>query len=311
MVVAIVWLFIVIPLMGVLLPMPAVCAQSQMPDQRGAPRMLAGAGLIQKGRTVSLSVPVGANNGGAGNVSGILKGNGVGVVSAATVGTDYAPATSGTSILKGSGAGAFANAVSGIDYAPPSTGSAILKGNGSGGFTSASSGSDYAPATAGTALLKANGSGGFSNAASGTDYQVPIPGNSLPPHSFATSISSAGTVSGAQPGFADLAGSLATSQMPAITGDTISAAGSSVTTNVKVNGVTYSSSPSIDTVPVITGVNIATYTPLSNCADLAGNHLNYSTTTHTFSCGTSSSSSTPSFVAAMTASTALINYGGL
>lgn len=54
--------------------------------------------------------------GGAGDVSGILKANGSGTVSAAAAGTDYAPATSGTAILKGSGAGGFSNAAAGTDY---------------------------------------------------------------------------------------------------------------------------------------------------------------------------------------------------
>jgi hypothetical protein len=271
-------------LTGILLPIAPAFAQSQMPDQRGTLHVLAGTGLAQNGRTLSLSVPVSASIGGAGTVNGILKANGSGIVSAAAAGTDYAPVTSGTSLLKGNGAGGFSGAVSGADYAPP---------------------------TSGTSILKGSGTGGFSNAVAGTDYQRPIAGNSLVAHNFATSISSAGAISGAQPAFSDLSGSVASSQMPALTGDTISTAGSTVTTNVKLNGVSYQANPSTDTVPVITGTNTATYTPLSNCVDSSGNHLNYSTTTHAFSCGTTSSSSTPRFVTAMTASTALTTYGGL
>jgi hypothetical protein len=331
-------LFIALPLICILLPISTLCAQSQMPDQRATSHMLAGPGLTQKGRTLSLSVPVDSHNGGAGTVSGILKGNGSGTVSAAAAGTDYAPATSGTSMLKGDGAGgfsnavlgadyapptsgssilkgngvgAFANAAPGIDYAPATSGSAILKGNGSGGFTNAASGTDYAPATSGSSILKGNGSGGFSNAISGADYQIPIAGNSLAPHNFATSISGAGAISGAQPGFSDLSGSVASSQMPALTGDTTSTTGSTLTTTLKVHGVSFASNPSTDTVPIITAANTATYTPLSNCLDSGGNHLNYSTTTHTFSCGTTSSGITPPFVTAITASAALSNYGGL
>lgn len=201
--------------------------------------------------------------------------------------------------------------MSGIDYAPPTNGNAILKGNGSGGFASATSGSDYAPPTSGSSILKANGSGGFSNAVSGTDYQAPIAGNTLTAHNFANSVSSTGAISGVQPSFGDLAGALASGQMPALTGDTISTAGSTVTTTLAVNGVSYASSPSLDTVPVITGVNTATYTPLSNCPDVTGSHLNYSTVTHTFSCGNTSSANSSVFSAAMTSSVALSNYGGL
>jgi hypothetical protein len=351
-------------LVAVLQAATAVFAQNQMPDQRPVSHVLAGPGLTQKGRTLSLSVPVAASNGGAGNISGILKANGSGTVSAAVAGTDYAPASSGTSVLKGNGSGGFSSAVSGTDYAPPSSGTSILKGNGSGGFSAASPGSDYAPATSGfsilkgngagafanaapgidfapattgnailkgnnsggfasassgidyapptsgSSILKGNGSGGFSNAVSGTDYQTPIAGNTLSAHFFANSISSLGALSGAQPGFGDLSGSLASTQMPALTGDTISSTGSTLTTTSKVNGVSYPSSPSIDTVPLITSTNTAIYKAISNCIDSGGNHLNYSTSTHTFSCGTTSNGGTPPFVTAMTALTGL-SYGGL
>lgn len=99
--------------------------------------LTAGTGITISGNTVSLTTPVAAANGGAGTVSGILKANGSGTVSAAASGTDYAPATSGTSLLKGSGSGGFSNAVSGTDYAPATSGSSLLKGNGSGGFSAA------------------------------------------------------------------------------------------------------------------------------------------------------------------------------
>lgn len=76
-----------------------------------------------------------AARGGAGTVTGILKANGSGVVSAAASGTDYAPATSGSALLKGNGSGGFSSATSGTDYAPATSGSSLLTGNGSGGFT--------------------------------------------------------------------------------------------------------------------------------------------------------------------------------
>lgn len=53
-------------------------------------------------------------------ITGILKGNGT-VISAATVGTDYAAATTGSSILKANGAGGFSNATAGTDYQAPIT----------------------------------------------------------------------------------------------------------------------------------------------------------------------------------------------
>jgi hypothetical protein len=60
-------------------------------------------------------------------------------------------------------------------------------------------------------------------------------------------------------------------------------------TVAKVNGVAYSASPSNDTAPVITAANTATYKAIPACTDSGGNHLNYDTSTHAFSCGTSSS----------------------
>ena len=50
-----------------------------------------------------------ATRGGAGTVSGILKANGSGSVSAALSGTDYAPATSGAALVQGNGSGGFSN----------------------------------------------------------------------------------------------------------------------------------------------------------------------------------------------------------
>lgn len=73
-----------------------------------------GLGSIATKNTITLTTDVTgvlpAANGGAGTVSGILKANGSGTVSAAVSGTDYAPATSGSSALKGNGSGGFANA---------------------------------------------------------------------------------------------------------------------------------------------------------------------------------------------------------
>lgn len=134
----------------------------------GAGTISAGSGLSKSGNTLAIenSGVLLVSHGGTGvaTLTGLVKGNGTSVFTAAASGTDYAPATSGSSILKGNGSGGFSSASSGTDYAPATSGSAILKGNGSGGFSSASSGTDYAPATSGTSALKGNGSGGFSNA---------------------------------------------------------------------------------------------------------------------------------------------------
>jgi hypothetical protein len=100
------------------------------------------------------------------------------------------------------------------------------------------------------------------------------------------SISVAGIPACAQPSFTNLSGSLAASQLPAFTGDTTSPAGSSVNTTVKVNGVAFGTSPSTDTVPVVTAANTATYTGLPNCTS---GIIQYSTSTHLFSCGAAGS----------------------
>jgi hypothetical protein len=62
----------------------------------------------------------------------------------------------------------------------------------------------------------------------------------------------------------------------------------SVTVVNKVRGVTYTASPSTDTVPVITAANTASYQPVPDCQDATGKHLNYTASTHAFSCGTTS-----------------------
>lgn len=53
-------------------------------------------------------------------------------------------------------------------------------------------------------------------------------------------------------------------------------------TCVKVNGVTYGASPATDTVPIVTASNTTTYTAIPNCP--SGSILNYTTSTHLFSC---------------------------
>lgn len=61
-----------------------------------------------------------AARGGAGTVSGIMKANGSGTVSAASAGTDYLSPPNGTAILKANSGGALANATAGTDYLAPS-----------------------------------------------------------------------------------------------------------------------------------------------------------------------------------------------
>lgn len=98
--------------------------------------------------------------------------------------------------------------------------------------------------------------------------------------------------------FTQVTGSLACSQLPAFTGDATKAAASCATVVVKVNGVAFAAAPSVDTVPVITASNVATYTAIPNCT--AG-VLQYSTSTHLFSCGAAGAGTVTNAVIAGTA----------
>lgn len=202
-----------------------------------------------------------------------------------------APSTSGTSILKGNGSGGFSNAVSATDYAPATSGSAILKGNGSGGFSSAVSATDYAPATSGSALLKGNGAGGFSAAVANTDYPA-VTHATRHQNGGADEVGTATPAANAIPK-AGAGGQLAAGWQPALTGDVTTTAGSVATTAVKVNGVSYPSAPSTDSVPVITAANTALYKILPDCDNPTTSKLLYDQTTHAFSCGTDQNSGGP------------------
>lgn len=95
------------------------------------------------------------------------------------------------------------------------------------------------------------------------------------------------TASSPGAGVARFAGSTQAVTSAELSGDATTS-GSNAVTVAKVNGVSYSSSPSTDTVPVITAANTATYKSVPDCQDTTGNHLNYTASTHTIGCGTSS-----------------------
>lgn len=74
-----------------------------------------------------------------------------------------------------------------------------------------------------------------------------------------------------------------------LTGDATTSGSNNVTV-ARVNGVNYAASPATDTVPVVTAVGTATYKAIPDCDETTpGQHLNYDTATHAWSCGTSSS----------------------
>jgi hypothetical protein len=62
-------------------------------------------------------------------------------------------------------------------------------------------------------------------------------------------------------------------------------------TVARVNGTSIPTNSSGDQAVVTTGAATGSWTSLPNCTDSAGQHLNYNTTTHTFSCGSTTSGS--------------------
>ena len=76
--------------------------------------------------------------------------------------------------------------------------------------------------------------------------------------------------------------STACSQMPALTGDVTSTAGSCGTTDVKVDGTSIPTNSSADQLINTTAAATGQWTSIPNCTGA----LQYSTTSHTFSCGT-------------------------
>lgn len=105
---------------------------------------------------------------------------------------------------------------------------------------------------------------------------------------FLTSISTSGVPVSAQPAFTNLTGTLAAAQMVALTGDVTNTIGTVATTVGKVNGVTYPASPSLHSVPVITGTNTATYKVVPDCPT---GSLAYTQSSDTWSCAAGSSGS--------------------
>jgi hypothetical protein len=186
--------------------------------------------------------------------------------------------------------------------------SGILKGNGT-GFTTATSGTDYAPATSGSVPLKGNGSGGFSSAVAADIYGLWSGTCSASTFlrgdgSCQTPAGSGGTVT-----------SIATTSP--ITGGTITGSGTiacaTCTTSaasLTAHGVVVGGGSQAEaTIAVLSSDNVLLGSTgadpggaaLPSCTDTSGNHLNYNTSTHAFSCGTSSSGGSTAFSAITTA----------
>jgi hypothetical protein len=103
--------------------------------------------------------------------------------------------------------------------------SGVLKANGSSQIVLAAAGADYAPATSGTSLLKGNGSGGFSGA---TAADIPA--------ALSATTSVNGTPIPASSTLMTTGTAVQASQMPALSGDCTSTAGSTVLTCTKPPG---------------------------------------------------------------------------
>ncbi len=69
--------------------------------------------------------------------------------------------------------------------------------------------------------------------------------------------------------------------------------GSVAATVVKVNGTAVPTNSAADQFLGTTASATAAWASIANCIDSGGNHLNYTTSTHLFSCGTTSSSASP------------------
>jgi hypothetical protein len=63
--------------------------------------------------------------------------------------------------------------------------------------------------------------------------------------------------------------------------------GTLTTTVAKINGTSVPASPSTHQVLVVTGSNTGSWKTVPDCQDSGGNHLNYTQSTDTISCGTS------------------------
>ena len=87
----------------------------------------------------------------------------------------------------------------------------------------------------------------------------------------------------------DVSGTLQAAQEPAHTGNVTNSAGSLTMTVVAINGTAVPTNSAADQLLNTTAAATAQWATIPSCLDSSGNHLNYSTVTHGFSCGTTSS----------------------
>jgi trimeric autotransporter adhesin len=137
---------------------------------------------------------------------------------------------------------------------------------------------------------------GMSNLPVGTALNIGFPllaANGSDPAYGALNLSSTSTT-----------GTLAAARFPALTGDVTTTAGNLSTKVEKINGTTVPINSAADQTLVTTASATGEWTLIPDCDDSSGQHLNYDTTAHTFTCGTSSSSTSSQWSAV----TGGINY---
>jgi hypothetical protein len=141
-----------------------------------------------------------------------------------------------------------------------------------------------------------------------------LTGSTLAAGVTASSLTSVGPLTGGSTaagftvnlGTSTISGTLPTANTAALSGDVSKTAGTNPTVVAKVNGVGFAASPSVDTFPVITAANTATYTSVPNCTGA----LTYSTSTHTVGCNAALGTGSVTSVAVSGGTTGLTTSGG-
>lgn len=227
-----------------------------------------------------------AARGGAGTITGALKGSGAGVVSQAAC-SDLSNGATGCSTTVGTSA-TVNTGTSGATI-PLNNGNLTLSGNDTHSGTVLFTGTVPTLANGNASVAASTTAGGlFTGQGSTSDLTFQ--------NKSGTSICAVATgtttlnCTGLQVGSTAV---LTANQSITLSGDVSGSGATAITTTVaKVNGIAYSATAAVDTVPVTTTANTtSTYKAVANCTDTGGNHLNYDTSTHAFSCGTSGSGS--------------------
>lgn len=82
-------------------------------------------------------------------------------------------------------------------------------------------------------------------------------------------------------------------QMPAFTGDATSTSSTTILTVGRVNGTVFPQNSAPNQIPITVASASIGWASMPDCTDSTGNHLNFSISTHGFTCGNSSSGSGP------------------